>query len=92
MITRNGGCRQLRLPSHGLYDCVMAAMQITDPEHCDVCGPNRPQGVGARVAGMCKDCVRDTGQEYAVYSELTYGTDAKGRRRIEQIPDDPDLN
>jgi len=41
---------------------------------------------------MCRECFESWTRELALGSELMYGTDPKGERWLDKIPEDPSRN
>ena len=41
---------------------------------------------------LCSDCMREFMQEMALQSEVMYGTDPKGERWLDRIPEGPSAN
>ena len=63
------------------------AIEPCQPEDCDGCA-ERP----CPYQQMCADCWAVIARGFAVQTELTYGTDPKGRRWLDEIPENPSRN
>ena len=44
------------------------------------------------TSGMCRECLKSWTHELAMHNEIMFGTDSKGTRWLDKIPEDPSRN